>query len=388
MNNQVLGAFAVKRLLSVITAIVMLCMLSVACADGFSNDPDTINEAAKSVIMLEVYKDGDLIKTGSGFVAFDNRHLVTNYHVVDGADMIYAYSDVGDPYIIMSACITDSNRDIAILQFFSPTDLVPLTLNETGEVQRASSIVAIGSPKGLNNTVSMGNVSALYEENGISYIQFTAPISSGSSGGALFDDDGKVIGITTFTYVDGQSVVQNLNFAVNIQEVISLYELWDGKTVDLRDLEKSDIFTPEPTDTPKPTNTPKPTKTPAPPTEEPKIEDYQSISAGKLYDNRDLYTGYIVDLMTSMKVVQYSVEGKDFIVIGYGNDVYIQFIIRDYKNNKDGNKMKQAIKKVSSFTAVGKVIGGALFDDPKYKNRNYTLYIPVIEVESIKYKTK
>ena len=363
--------------------LLVLCfLLPLAYADGFSDNPDQINQAAKSVMKLEVLdKNSDVIKTGSGFVAFDNRHLITNYHVADEADMIYAYSDTGDLYIIMDICISDSQKDIAILQFFSPTDLSPLALNETGEVTRASAVVAIGSPKGFTNTISTGIVSSVFEEDGCGYIQFTAPISSGSSGGALFNDDGKVIGITSMNYDDGVGANQNLNFAVDIKEALSLYGMWEGQTITLRELQASDIHTPEPS------KTPAPTKTPASATEVPEFQDYQTVSAGKLYKDPDTYKGKIVDLMTSMSVVQSYVEENDLIIVGFGNDAYIKFIFRNYKQNADANKMKQSIKKVSSFTAVGKVIGGDLFEDPKNK-KSYTRYIPVIEVESIKYKLK
>ena len=74
----------------------------------------------KSVLMLEVYSGGELIATGSGFCAFDNRTLVTNYHVIKGADSVIAYSDSGDPYFIFHVLTTDADRDIAILSFFSP----------------------------------------------------------------------------------------------------------------------------------------------------------------------------------------------------------------------------------------------------------------------------
>jgi len=358
--------------------LVLCFLLPLAYADGFSNNPDQINLAAKSVMKLEVLdKNGDVIKTGSGFVAFDNRHLITNYHVADEADMIYAYSDAGDLYIIMDACISDSQKDIAVLQFFSPTDLSPLMLNETGEVIRASAVVAIGSPKGFANTISTGIVSSVFEENGCGYIQFTAPISSGSSGGALFNDDGKVIGITSMNYDDGVGANQNLNFAVDIKEAISLYGMWEGQTINLRDLRASDIYTHELS------KAPASIKTPAPVTEVPEFQDYQTVSAGKLYKDLDTYNGKIVDLMTSMSVVQSYVEGNDYIIVGFGNDVYIKFIIRNYKQNVDADQMKQSIKKVDSFSAVGKVIGGTLFEDPKNK-KSYTRYIPVIEVESLK----
>ena len=88
-------------------------------------------------------------------------------------------------------------------------------------------MVAIGSPAGLRNTISIGNISAFYTQGGKDWIQFTAPISSGSSGGALFNDEGEIIGITTATYASAQ----NVNLAVKVEEVIKLYNRWDKQTI-------------------------------------------------------------------------------------------------------------------------------------------------------------
>ena len=140
---------------AILIIALLLCLLAgAACAASFSDDPVAINEAAKSVMKLEIY-DGnrDLLGTGSGFVAFDNRHLITNQHVVRDAEQIVAYSDSGEKYILMGVTIEDERRDIAILEFYSPTNLEPLELNETGSAMRASKVVAIGSPKGFSNTI-------------------------------------------------------------------------------------------------------------------------------------------------------------------------------------------------------------------------------------------
>ena len=218
---------------AILIIALLLCLLAgAACAASFSDDPVAINEAAKSVMKLEIY-DGnrDLLGTGSGFVAFDNRHLITNQHVVRDAEQIVAYSDSGEKYILMGVTIEDERRDIAILEFYSPTNLEPLELNETGSAMRASKVVAIGSPKGFSNTIATGIISGKYSDGGVSMLQITAPISPGSSGGALFDDTGRVIGVTTSSYVEGQ----NLNFAVNITEAIDLYKAWNGSEQTLAD---------------------------------------------------------------------------------------------------------------------------------------------------------
>ena len=96
----------------------------------------------------------------------------------------------------------------------------PLIPDTTGKLKRSSPVVAIGSPAGLKNTVSIGNISAFFDQNGKNWIQFTAPISHGSSGGALFNDKGEVVGVTSSSITDGQ----NLNFAIPIETVAELWK--------------------------------------------------------------------------------------------------------------------------------------------------------------------
>lgn len=260
-----------KKVIAFCFAILLLSAnISAFAADSFSFDPAAIEQAAKSVLMLEVFDaDNQLIATGSGFVAFDNRTLITNHHVIEDAEWMMGNSDSGDQYIVNKILIVDQEKDIAICRFMSPTDLSPLPLNTDGELKRAERIVAIGSPIGITNTVSLGNISALYNDQTTSLIQFTAPISHGSSGGALFDDCGEVIGVTSGSYAE----TQNLNVAVHISEVTNLYQEWNGIPLSFKEgLSASPITTPSqentiipyptPTLTPRPLITPKPTPAP------------------------------------------------------------------------------------------------------------------------------
>ncbi len=243
-----------------------LQFLTCARAQVFSEDVEAINNAAKSVLLLVVCDSkGNEIASGSGFVAFDCETLVTNNHVIEGADWILAISDAGYEYMVTKVIAADAQKDIALLEFMSPTDMTPLPLS-TGErkLLRGAPVVAIGSPAGVKNTVSMGNISALYVSEGADTIQITAPISHGSSGGALFDNNGQVIGITS----GGLSEVQNMNMAVEIGEVIRLKEAgWSSKRVSFAEhWERSKLPatpTPEPVPTPAPTPIPTPTVRPA-----------------------------------------------------------------------------------------------------------------------------
>ena len=206
-------------------AVVALLFLPCALADGFQKDLDAIDQAAKSVLKLTAFdSSGKVIGTGSGFVAYDESTLVTNAHVIEGADWLLAASDAGHQYILNKVIAADEKRDIALLCFMSPTDLKPLELYMGFDLMRAAPVVAIGSPKGVKNTVSLGNIGAVYMYKDVSTIQFTAPISQGSSGGALFNDQGQVIGITSAYLADSQ----NMNLAVDIWEVIYLKEASTG----------------------------------------------------------------------------------------------------------------------------------------------------------------
>ncbi len=248
-----------RVVLLLVSFAMFLAPVGVRAEGAFSDDPDRIEAAAKSVLMLEIYDESDeLVATGSGFVAFDSKTLVTNYHVLEDGDLIVGYSDDGDKYMLDRVLIADEARDVAIIGFSEPTELVPLTFNADGVLKRAQTVVAIGSPIGITNTVSIGNISALYDEGGVSQIQFTAPISPGSSGGALFDDDGEVIGITSATYL----YAQNINIAVHAGEVIDLYDRWDGESYER--ISGGPLPSASPTPIPTPTPAPKPSPTPAP----------------------------------------------------------------------------------------------------------------------------
>ncbi|MBR3494236.1 MAG: serine protease [Clostridia bacterium] len=193
----------------------------------FSEDVDGIDLAADSVFMLEVYSARrEKIAVGSGFVAFDASLLVTNYHVIQDAAYVVAVSENNKSYPVYRVCALDEVKDLAILQFEQKPGVSPLPLNARDPLKRAQPVVVISSPAGLMNTVSLGNISAFYNRENKHWIQFTAPISSGSSGGALLNDRGEVIGVVTATYASAQ----NVNMAVRIQDLEALYKRWDGRT--------------------------------------------------------------------------------------------------------------------------------------------------------------
>ena len=215
-----------KAPLLIAVVIVLVCAMVIAGffykgrKIAFSDDPTAIQQASKSVVLLECYdKNGDLYCTGSAFAAFEAGVFVTNYHVVEQeVYSIYAKTEDGVMFEINSVLASDPKCDIAILRTKANPNIAVLPIGSSTDLAKGEKIVAIGSPLGLLNTVSTGVFSGYNDTGAMNEIQFSASISHGSSGGALFNNAGEVIGITSASYTEGQ----NLNVAVPIQYAMDI----------------------------------------------------------------------------------------------------------------------------------------------------------------------
>jgi S1-C subfamily serine protease len=159
---------------------------------------------------------------GSGFVVDKAGHIVTNFHVIDGADAIrvgFSNRDSVEAELVG----TDQSTDLAVLRVdASATALTPLPLGDSDRVRVGDRVVAIGNPFGLDRTATAGIVSALQRlitapnQFTIDHvIQTDAPINQGNSGGPLIDDRGQVIGVNTQIETGGVSTGNvGIGFAV------------------------------------------------------------------------------------------------------------------------------------------------------------------------------
>lgn len=219
-----------KKALTVAVVVVLLCCIPAAYAVSFQNDYEAIDRAAQSVFLLEVYDGQDrLLGTGSGFVALNRSILITNHHVIEGAAYLVAYSDgYKDSFDIEYLLAADPAKDIAILEFDVWAGVQPLAADTRSRLLRGQPVTAIGSPKGVINTVTSGNISNIVEGlfGAAEGIQFTAPISPGSSGGALLNENGEVIGLCAAALTEGDAMY----YAVPIKYVEELYEAADVNT--------------------------------------------------------------------------------------------------------------------------------------------------------------
>ena len=141
---------------------------------------------------------------GSGFVYDEQGHIITNQHVVDGAESVsvrFSDGSTHDATVVGS----DPSTDLAVLEVDAPASLLkPLRLGKSSELAVGDGVIAIGSPFGLEQTVTTGIVSALNRQinspNDFAIddaIQTDAAINHGNSGGPLLDLEGRVIGVNS-----------------------------------------------------------------------------------------------------------------------------------------------------------------------------------------------
>jgi S1-C subfamily serine protease len=149
--------------------------------------------------------EGGGVATGSGFLIDTEGHIITNNHVVEGADKVEVKLGSSDKTYTAEVVGTDPATDVALLKVDAPADsLHPLSLGDSSKVEVGEPVVAIGNPFGLDRTVTAGIVSAIQRQiqapNGFSIshvIQTDAAINPGNSGGPLIDGEGRVIGINS-----------------------------------------------------------------------------------------------------------------------------------------------------------------------------------------------
>lgn len=201
-----------KRMLRVaLTASVLL-----ASFIAHAKTPGEVYEqAAKSTVIVHNIDSGGKAKSMGSGVVLPDGDVVTNCHVAKGASQLKVR--VGAKEYPATLRHSDWDRDVCSLT--APGIGAPaVVMGSTISLKIGDKVYAIGAPKGLELTLSDGIVSSLREVEGGQYIQTTAAISPGSSGGGLFDENGTLVGLTTFYLAEGQ----NLNFAVPVEWVKEL----------------------------------------------------------------------------------------------------------------------------------------------------------------------
>lgn len=143
---------------------------------------------------------GEIHGVGTGFIVSADGRIVTNAHVVDGADSVTV--TLADGRKVDGKVLgTDTATDIALVKVDAGDSLPTVAFGDSTQLKVGQDVVAIGNPFGLGNSVTAGIVSALGRDINSgpfdNYIQTDAAINKGNSGGPLFDTDGEVVGINT-----------------------------------------------------------------------------------------------------------------------------------------------------------------------------------------------
>jgi tetratricopeptide (TPR) repeat protein len=176
---------------------------------------EVFDSVSASVVVVHGHDAKDKTKIQGSGVVLPGGAVVTNCHVLKNTAR-YSVIHRDKTYPAQSRH-SDWDRDVCSLSV-TGLNAAPATLGATRPLKVGQRVYAIGAPNGLELTLSDGIISSLRELNSGRYIQTTAPISPGSSGGGLFDEEGRLIGLPTFYMDKGQQ----LNFALPVEWVKDL----------------------------------------------------------------------------------------------------------------------------------------------------------------------
>jgi S1-C subfamily serine protease len=163
--------------------------------------------------------------SGSGIVYDQEGHIITNYHVIEGAEELFV--TLPDESTVLAEVVgSDPSNDLAVIKVEAdPTLLQPVPLGESDDLRVGQFVVAIGNPFGFERTLTVGVVSALgrviqsSDESFIGeIIQTDAAINPGNSGGPLLDLSGRIIGVNTAIFSPSQASA-GIGFAVPVDTV-------------------------------------------------------------------------------------------------------------------------------------------------------------------------
>lgn len=187
---------------------------SIINSDNVEKSFEELARLASSVVLIGIRdRTGKIIGSGSGIMIGEKGYILTNNHVASGG-VCYSVRIEDDDYEYNTDEVIKYNPvlDLAVIRI--QRRLNPIKVyNGSRELVRGQKVVAIGSPLGLFNSVSDGIISGFRRIDNVDMIQFTAPISHGSSGGAVLNMQGEVIGISTAGIDSGQ----NINLAVGYE---------------------------------------------------------------------------------------------------------------------------------------------------------------------------
>lgn len=202
-----------------VALILLICLLTIAQ----SQTPREVAQKTLPSVVLIIGESnkGKAISLGSGFFVREDI-IATNNHVIEGASSLYAKIRGSNKFYALKLIIARPRTDLALLRIVGISK-APLLLANFSQVEVGDEVYAVGNPSGLEGTFSQGLVSGIRKTKDTDYLQISAPISHGSSGGPILNKSGEVIGVA----VGGIETQGNLNFAIPVSELSKLMEVID-----------------------------------------------------------------------------------------------------------------------------------------------------------------
>ncbi len=194
----------------------VLATVGPASAQQFSA-VEIVTRAKEAVVVVMSYdREGRALSQGSGFLVGD-AGLVTNLHVVEGAYSVTVTSPSGERSKAHGFVAADARADIAILAVTLP-NTIGLRLANSDSIHAGEDVTVIGAPLGWAQTVTTGTLSGLIIKGGLEWVQFSAGVSRGSSGGPLLNGAAEVIGVVARKY--GRESQLNLAVPSNVVQAL------------------------------------------------------------------------------------------------------------------------------------------------------------------------
>ena len=216
------GNAKIKDAQSQIAALkASLSNLATGGTSPLSSATDVVAALSSAVVRVDGSSPGFSV-SGSGTIVDKRGYVLTNQHVIDKTTSLTI--TVGDQVYDAIVINSDTNRDLALLQIQSNhTDFPVVNMGMTGDIVIGEDVLALGFPLGADFTgpvtVTKGVVSALRNIGGLNFVQSDAAINPGNSGGCLVTLDGKMIGVPSADYDNGEDI-ELIGLSIPIDDVI------------------------------------------------------------------------------------------------------------------------------------------------------------------------
>lgn len=199
--------------LSLLCALLMAACSLMSCKKSPAQVLEDTEAASFTIYTYDEF--GGPMGSGSGFFLSEEGQGLTNFHVLDGAVKAFVKMPDSTVYEVASVLRASQQKDLCLFTVKNPEGRAfPFLPLADAPPQKGEKVYNVGSPLGLENSVSEGIVSSLRQDEHGQVVQTTAPISPGSSGSPLVDEQGEVFALATFQHRSGQ----NLNFGVVVDE--------------------------------------------------------------------------------------------------------------------------------------------------------------------------